>query len=297
LLDRAALAAAFTQPTGYEVIDQNANYSDLATTNEPDGSLVAYWQKGDGVDNGVFYSSLSRSSTNPTAPWTVPMRLTSTSDLTMAPSLAVDTNGHMDVLFHQAVPDGGQPAPPSADPQVGVTLASGVGGSSIAQLPELTFSNGLFFPNQDTAVVGGTATGQATILNRGPVSAQVTIDSYVGLPTGGTKINTQTITLGAGSTYNYSQAFPISAGTQTYSVHVTSATGEAVTTDDDTSAATLVGLPDITIASFTAAAPGAVPGQPYTLTADVKNLGGTAIGPFDVTLYSGDPRFPQTAAP
>lgn len=296
LLDRATTAAAFAQTSGYEVIDQNANYSDLQTTNEPDGSLVAYWQKGDGVDNGVFYSSLSRSSTNPTAPWTAPIRLTSTSDLTMAPSLAIDTNGHMDVLFHEAVPDGGQPAPPSADPQVGVTLAAGVGGSSIAQLPELTFSNGLFFPNQDLAVAGSNATGQATILNSGPVAAQVTIDSYVGLPTSGTKINTQTITLGPGSTYNYSQAFPVSAGSQTYSVHVTSATGEAVTTDDDTSTATLVGLPDLTIASFTGPNPPPAPGQSYTLTADVKNLSSAAIPAFDVTLYSGDPRFPNVPA-
>ena len=294
LLDRATTAAGYAQPTGFEQITHDANYSNIQTTNAPDGSLVAYWQKGDGVDNGVFYSSLTRSSASPSAPWTVPMRLTSTTDLTMTPSLAVDplNGGNMDLLFHQAVPDGGQPAPPSPDPQVGVTLASGVGSSSLKQLPELTFSNGLFFPNQDMAAAGGSATGDATILNRGPVAAQVTIDSFVGLPAGGTLINTQQITLGPGSTYNYSQLFPISAGSQTYSVRVTSATGEAVTTDDDISAATLTGLPDITIASFgPSAAP--QPGQPFTLTADVKNLSNAPIGAFDVTLYSGDPHFPQ----
>ena len=293
LLDRATTAAAFAPPVGFEEISHDATYSSLQTTNEPDGTLVAYWQKGDGVDNGVFYSSLSRSPANPSAPWTTPMRLTSTGDLTLTPSVAVDTNGHMDVLFHQAIPDGGQPAPPSPDPQVGLTLALGVGSSNLAALPELTFSNGLFFPNQDLAVAGSIATGQATILNRGVASAQVTIDSFVGLPTGGTLINTRQITLGPGSTYNYSQLFPLSAGSQTYSVRVTSATGEAVTTDDDVSAATLTGLADIAIASLTPSVP-PQPGQPITLTADVRNLSTVPVGAFDVTLYSGDPHFPQT---
>ena len=287
LLDRPTSPANFAQPTGTEQLDQNANFSHLQTTNAPDGSLVAYWQKGDGVDNGVFYSTLADAS----LPWTTPTALTSTTDLTMAPSLAVDTNGHMDVLFDQRTPEGGQPGG-SPDPQVGVTLEPGVGSSNIAQLPELSFSNGLFFSHEDAAPAGSSQLGQAVILNSGAASAQVTINSYVGTPASGTLVNTRTITLGAGHTYNYSQLFNVAAGLQTYSVQVISATGEAVTTADDISSATLNGLADLS-ATLTPSDPAPHPGEQITLAAVVSNNTGVNLGAFDVTLYSGDPRFPN----
>jgi len=287
LLDRPTTPANFAQPTGTEQISQDANFSRLQTTNKPDGSLVAYWQNGDGVDNGVFYSALPSAS----SPWTAPMPLTSTTDLTMAPSLAVDTNGHMDVLFDQRAPEGGQ-AGSSPDPQVGVALAPGVGSSNIAQLPELSFSNGLFFSHADALPAGSTALGQAVILNSGTVPAQVTINSYVGTPATGTLVKSQAINLGAGHTYNYSQLFTVAPGLQTYSVQVISATGEAVSTADDISSATLNGLADLSTA-LTASDPAPKPGEPVTLAAVVSNNTGVNLGAFDVTLYSGDPRFPN----
>lgn len=287
LLDRPTAPANFGQPTGTEQISQGANFSRLQTTNEPDGSLVAYWQNGDGVDNGVFYSALPSAS----SPWSAPMPLTSTTDLTMAPSLAVDTNGHMDVLFDQRVPEGGQGGG-SPDPQVGVTLAPGVGSSNIAQLPELSFSNGLFFSHADALPAGSSALGQAVILNSGAAPAQVTINSYVGTPATGTLVKSQVINLGPGHTYNYSQLFTVAPGPQTYSVQVISATGEAVTTADDISSATLTGLADLS-ATLSPSDPAPKPGEPITLKAVVSNNTSVNVGAFDVTLYSGDPRFPN----
>lgn len=293
LLDRSTDPTTFANPTGVEQIAAGANYSAVQTTSEADGSLVAYWQQADGVNNGVFYSVLNRSSASPSAPWSVPTTLTSTTDLTMYPSLAIDTNGHMDVLFDQRTPEGGTAASPSQAPPVGVTLAAGVGSSNLAQLPELSFSTPLFFQNATALTAGSSAVGQATIFNSGLATAQVTVNSFVGLPGTGTQIDTRQITLSPGNTYSYSQLFPISAGQQTYSVQVISATGEAITTSDDVSSVTLAGLPNITVNSLTTVTQSPQPGQQITLVADIANTSTSPIGGFDVTLYQGDPLFPQ----
>ena len=294
LFNRPGTKDQFGSPTPVEQIAQDGNFSHLRTTNSGDGSLVAYWQLGDGVSNGVFESTLARSVANPSLPWSTPTRLTSTTDLTQNPSLAVDTGGKLDVLYEDSVPKG-EAAPASVtDIPVGVPMAPGVGSSSVAMLPELTFTNGLYFPYQDKAVVGSNTTGQATITNRGAIAAQVTVESFVGTPDIGTLIDTRRVNISAGGSYSYSQTFPVSAGSQTYSVRVSSATGEAISTDDDVSTATLNGLPDIAILSLTPSVGAPNPGQQVMLTAEVQNLGSVAVGPFDVVLYSGDRRFPQT---
>ncbi|MFI5377950.1 MAG: CARDB domain-containing protein [Tepidisphaerales bacterium] len=299
LWNRFSTPANFGQPSGIEEIAQDANYSHLRTTTDQQlGMLVAYWQQGDGANNAVFESTLVRNGDQPAAPWSAPMRLTSTTDLTQSPSVAIESNltsglTVFQTLFDQQTPDGGTPAGTSHDPAVGVTLAPGVGSSSYTTLPELSFSNGLHFPYQDAAVVGGTSVGQATIYNSGLAVSNVTINWYSGTPATGTLLGTQQITLSPGNSYVFSQPFPIGAGMQTYSVHVSSAQGEEVTTTDDTSKTTLNGLPDLTIASLTPSDTTPVAGEAITLAADVSNLSGVAVGPFAVTLYSGDPRFPQ----
>lgn len=278
-----------------EQIAHNENFSHLSATNAPDGSLVAYWQQGDGVTNGVFESTLSRSMTNPTLPWTAPTPLTSTTDLTLSPSVAVDTNGNYQVLYHDRVAAGAaQPAvgATAAQTPVGVPLASGVGSSSVAEAPNLVFSNGLHFPFQDNAVAGSSITGFATILNNGLAPAQATVDSFVGLPNGGTMINSRQITLAPGDTFQYSQAFPISAGQQTYSVQVFLSPAPA-SVPGLVSSAMLDGLPDLAVVSLAPSAANPKVGQSIMLTADVKNLSNVAVGAFDVTLQSGDPLFPQ----
>ena len=297
LYNRLGTKAQFGSITPVEQIAQDGNFSHLRTTNAGDGSLVAYWQLGDGVSNGVYASVLARSAANPSLPWSAPTRLTSTTDLTMAPSLAIDANGAFDVLYADQVAKGAAGPAGVSDMPVGVPMAPGVGSSSMAVLPELTFSNGLFFPLQDSAAVGTNTTGQATIVNRGLAPALVTINWYSGTPDNGTLLGTAKITLGAGKSYDFVQPFPVAAGQQTYSVQVSSANGEAVSTADDVSTATLNGLPDISVASLTKVLPFGPPvaGQSLSLSADVKNLSTATVGPFDVTLYSGDPRFPQTA--
>lgn len=304
LYNRPTAPAAFTQPAGVEQISQGANFTHLSTTNAADGSLVLYWLREDGINNGVFLSVLSRSSTNPSAAWSTPDPLTSTSNLTLAPSLAVDTDGRFQVLYDHIVPQSnGQPrtpAPPTQEPQVGVPLEPGVGSTSFALLPQLEFASQLGFPaldsgSKDAAGLGvsGNSMGQAIIVNRGQNAAQVTIDAYVGMPATGTKINTQQITLSPGASYHYSQMFPISAGTQTYSVLLTSATGEAIPAASEISTVTITGLPELAVVSLAPSVPKPLAGQPITLTADIKNLSNTAVGAFDVSLSGGDPRFPQ----
>ena len=304
LYNRPTTPAAFTQSAGVEQISQGANFAHLSTTNTADGSLVAYWLREDGINNGVFLSVLSRSSTSPSAAWSTPDPLTSTSNLTLAPSLAVDTDGRFQVLYDHIVPQSnGQtrtPAPPTLEPQVGVPLVPGVGSTSFALLPQLAFGSQLGFPvldsgSKDAAGLGisGNSMGQAVIVNRGQAAAQVTIDAYVGMPATGTKIGTQQITLSAGASYHYSQMFPISAGMQTYSVLLTSATGEAIPSASEISTITINGLPDLAVVALTPSAPNPQAGQTITLTADVKELSNIAVGAFDVSLSSGDPRFPQ----
>ncbi len=279
-----------------EQIAGGQNYTALRTTNAPDGSLVAYWQQEDGITNGVYESTLARTTANPSAPWSTPIRLTSTTNLTLDPSVAVDTTGQFQTLYNTGVPTGGTASTAPTDPAVGVTLAPGAGGSSIAStLPELTFTTGLTFPSQSLAVVGNTVTGTATILNRGAGPATATVTWYAGTPTTGTLLGTRTITLAAGDSYAFSAPFTVAAGTQAYSVKVAATTAEAVTTADDVSTATLTGLPDLSIPSLTATDANPTPGETVLLTADVHDAGGQAVGPFAVTLYAGDPRFPQTA--
>src|SRR6185312_3665378 len=109
-----------------------------------------------------------------------------------------------------------------------------------------------------------------------------------------TLINSRHITLSPGGSYNFSQAFPVAAGQQTYSVLVSTPSGEAVSTDDDLSTATLNGLPDLVMISLAPQFGTPLPGQTVTMIATVQNTSNAAVGPFDVELFSGDPRFPQS---
>ena len=175
----------FLNPSSIEQIDQDGNYSHLRVTNAPNRSLVAYWQQGDGTTNGVYASMLNRTVDIRTIPWTKPERLSTTTDLTQVPSVAIDMDWTFQSLFFQSTPDGGTAADPSTGPQVGVVLADGVGSTSMTASPSLDFSNGLHFAYQDTATSGGTATGEATIVNDGMATTDITLNWYAGTPDAG----------------------------------------------------------------------------------------------------------------
>ncbi len=100
------------------------------------------------------------------------------------------------------------------DLSVGTPMVAGVASSSIQNLPQLTFTQGLTFPvvSQTQAAVGSQITGTAIVANRGLASASVTVTAYDGLPGTGTAISSQSFNLLPGATYNVSQIFTVLAG-------------------------------------------------------------------------------------
>ena len=251
LYDRPTTIGGFTAQATLVQIASGANYTGLRLTSAPSGSLVAYWGQSDGVVNQVFESTLA----SPTSAWTTPTQLTDDPNVAMEPTAAVDTNGTLQVLYDNVVPYGSTSAGNPTDPSVGAPMVSGVASSSVQDLPQLGFSSGLDFGYQTAAPTGASVTGQATVINRGLTSASVTISAYVGLPTGGTLVHTQTITLAAGASYTVSQAFTVAAGTQTYSLQLTTSGGQAFDTSEDLTTATLTGAGDLTALSLTPSDP------------------------------------------
>ena len=95
--------------------------------------------------------------------------------------------------------------------------------------------------------------GHATVVNTGAGPAVVEIDFYNGIPgQGGTQFDTETVNLAPGTSFDINEAFSVADGPKDYSVMVTAVgTGEAITTADDVTTASLSGLADLTVTSVT----------------------------------------------
>ena len=86
----------------------------------------------------------------------------------------------------------------------------------------------------------------------------------------------------------------MSDGATTYSLEAISADPETDPFAVHITSAVLTGLPDISITQVGNDIPGPHPGGFAVLTPVVQNNGTSDLGPVDVTVYLGDPRFPQT---
>jgi CARDB len=289
LFERPATTAGFTTQLPAVQLATDSNFSSLRTTNAPTGALVAYWEQSDGQINQIFETTIMQGVA------TTPTQLTDDPNVAMEPSVAVDSNGVVQVLYDNDILFGGTSQGSPTDPTVGAPMTSGVASSSIQDLPQLTFTTGLSFPstNQTSAASGTQVTGTAVIANRGLASTTVTISAYDGLPTGGTLVGTQSVFLLPGATYNVSQVFTVQAGLTTYSLQLSTTTGQAFDTTENLSSTTLSGLVDLGNVEIANDANGVSPGGSYILQATFANLSNIAAGPFAVTLYSGDPLSPQ----
>ena len=292
LFNRIATTATFGSSQPVVQLASNANFSGLHTASAPSGAMVVYWQQSDGQSDQIEEATvLNGVESGPT-------QLSDDPNLATKPSIAVDGSGTVQVLYDNTIPYGGSSQGTTSDPQVGTPLASGVFSSSVQDLPQLTFTSGLSFGIQSGAVAtsGSTVTGTAVVANRGLVAAGVTITAYDGVPgtTGATVVGTPvTINLQPGASYSYSQAFTVLAGTNSYSVQLTTSGSQAFNTTENTSTTTLTGLVDLVATSLTDDVQSPPQGSAQTLQGTIQNDSNLAAGPFTVTLYQGDPLSPQ----
>ena len=100
------------------------------------------------------------------------------------------------------------------------------------------------------AITGATATGSATIINRGLVATDVSIEYLQGPLDAPTVLETRTVHLSPGATFDASFDYPIVAGEELYSVRLSTADAELVGADDNISSYTLNGLPDLQLVSL-----------------------------------------------
>lgn len=293
LYHRPALTNGFGTSLPAVQIAANANFSGLRTANTPSGALVVVWQQSDGQTNQIFQSTIVQGSAS------TPVQVTSSQDIAKSPAVAVDGDGKLQVLYENEAVYGGTAHGSPTDPSVGTPVAAGVASSSAQMLPQFSFASPLEFPveQRTAAPIGSQITGSAVITNRGLAAASVTITAYNGAVGVGSVAGTKTITLQPGATYDYSQAFTVQPGTTTYSVKLTTSSAQAFNnTTENLSTATLSGLADVSAVSLTNDVAFPSPGTGQLLYGTVKNEGATPVGPFTVTLYSGDPRTPQTPA-
>ena len=291
LFNRPATIAGFAVSQPVVQLASGANFSGLRTTSSPSGAMVVYWQQSTGQADQIEEATvLNGVESGPT-------QISDDPNVATSPSLAVDGSGTMQVLYDNSIPYGGSSQGTTSDPQVGAPLASGVFSSSVQDLPQLTFTSGLSFQidSASAAASGSSVTGTAVIANRGLVAANVTISAFDGIPgSGGIAVGTpQMVTLQPGASYTVSQAFTVLAGTNTYSLQLTTSGGQAFDTTEDLSSATLSGLADLVAINLTDNAQSPQPGSAQTLQAMVLNASTTPVGLFSVTLYQGDPLSPQ----
>ncbi len=114
----------------------------------------------------------------------------------------------------------------------------------------------------------------------------------------------QRIYLGAGHTYDVTHSFTVLAGTTSYSIQVSAVDAndqpvqeEEISTVDHVTTATLVGLPNVTVAGVSVSNPTPTDGQTVQVMVDVRNVSNQAVGGFQVSLYRGDPRLASDADP
>ena len=233
-------------------------------TTDPHGNLVAYWQQANGIDNNDWAADYDPSPTSGTPAWSQPFELTNNPDAAIEPTLAVDTNGKLEVAYDHQVPLGSTAGGSATDPTIsGLTVAGSVMTSSIAPLPEFSFTRAMSFPYQSNAASGTQATADAEIINRGIAGSDVTIQFYNGLPSqGGTLLGSQMVYLSPGQSYDVQHAFMVLPGSHVYAINLVAPNGqEEITTADDTSSATLDGLADLTVSSVSLSRPDASLGR------------------------------------
>jgi hypothetical protein len=285
LYDRLSTSDGFANVAGVEVVGQDGNYSHIRTTNLPDGSLVASWKNGDGVINDIFAATLSPSGATA---WSTPMQLTQGSTIEQRPSVAVEPDGKMQVLYEVAQAGTGDAPATDAPP-----MAEGVGGTTAVALPEIGFTKHLDFDEEQLAIAGATSTGRATVVNRGLATTDVSIEYLRGPLEAPTVLGTRTVRLSPGATFDASFDYPIVQGDELYSVRISTADPELVGSDDNISSYTLSGRPDLQLVSLQLQNPIQPPSASNPLVARVRNLSNLPIGAFSVDFRSGDELYPQ----
>jgi hypothetical protein len=299
LYARTTAAAGFGQAAAAIEVDADGNYSGLAVTNTPDGSLLAYWQNSDGQINDVYSSKLAANGT-----WSQPVRLTAGSEIEQAPSLAADADGSYAVVYEKraaaTIPEFPnqvpQPTPVYGQP-LALTVAGEVGTVVLQNRPELSFARQMFFPAQDQAAQGGQAVAKATVVNTGLADATVLLEflEYPVVQAGEPVVlGSQQIFLKAGSSTELSHAFLVKPGEVTYGFRVSPmGSSEALSGTDNVSTATLTGKVDIAVVSVTPSVADPKAGQAITLNVVVKNLSSVATGSFGLGLFEDDPTTPN----
>jgi hypothetical protein len=304
LYNRPSTSADFTSPAIVETVAQGTSFSFLHTVPDPQGGLIVYWQANNGLTDNVYSALLGPT---PGSAWSRPQRLTSSDQLEFTPSLAIDTDGTYQVVYHAVSPatTSFSPPPPPAPPPdhpVGIPGIDGVGTSSVRLLPELGFTQPLSFPQHEPvfvnhqtlgngAVSGTQLEARAQIVNRGPVGTPVLIEYFDGDPNqGGVIVDSQKIFLGAGNTYDLKHNFLVHPGKATYAVRLSTPGGqEVIGTSDNVSTAVLQGGPDLTVTGVTLSDANPVEGETVQVKVAVANLSDQKIKPFAVALTQGDP--------
>jgi hypothetical protein len=189
--------------------------------------------------------------------------------------------------------------------RVGAPVGAGVASSSVQSLPELTFTQTMFFPYrdqplgnapaaEDTAPSGAQVVADAQIKNRGPAGSYVRLDYFLGLPGSGSEVllGLDKVYLSPGQTYDISHPFPVKQGTHTYAIRASALGGQEVTGPTGrVTSATLIGMADVDVAGLTLSDPAPYGGKTVTVTAEIDNLSDQAVGPFTAAFYQGDPNF------
>jgi uncharacterized repeat protein (TIGR01451 family) len=291
LVDRVSPEAGWTQPATVQTVAQGAHFSNLRMTRDASGGLIAYWQASDGNDNSVWGSRFDPGPSGP-ASWSSPFQLTNNTDAAVEPTLAVDTNGRLQVAYDHQVPVGQQGDGTSTDPSIAGRVVSGdVMTSSVRLLPELSFSRVMSFPYRDQAASGTQAVADAQIVNCGLAATDVSIQFYDGLPDQkGTLVGTRKVHLSPGQTYDVEQPYDVLDGSHVYAMEPAAAGGvEMIGTDDNTSSVSLVGLTDLTVAGVTLSDPTPHGGEVVTVTVKVQNLSDHPVNNVAVSLALADP--------
>jgi hypothetical protein len=299
LVHRAAWDNRFATPTAVQVVAEKATFSELRTLPNPDGGLMAYWQQANGGQNDVFASQLS-----PPGPggsiWSLPTQLTFGDIQELSPTIAFDVDEGdepvLQLLYHQKQPLDRPAAPIPPTTSDGVPMKSDVNASRLRALPELGFSRPLTFPAVTMAPAGSETPGEATVVNRGLAGTEVLVKYSRTLGAQTTRLDTQTIFLGPGRSFDLAYPFIVEAGNQTFSVEVTAVDTrghEMVGTKDNVTQAVVAGATELVLTAFAIDGVAPVAGKQVTLTAQVSNVSDLDIGaPFNVALWLGDPSAP-----
>jgi hypothetical protein len=292
LLDRITPQGSWTAPATLETVSTGAHFSQIQMTTDSHGNLVAYWQQSNGIDNNAWAASYVPTPSSGKPAWSTPYQVTNNPDAAIEPTLAVDTDGKLQVAYDHQVPLGSQAGGNATDPTItGLAVAGGVMTGSITPLPEFSFTRPMSFPYQSNAAGGTQATADAEIINRGIVASDVTIEFFNGLPQGGTLLGSETVHLSPGQSFDVQHPFTVLPGGNTYSIFLVAPGGkEEITTADDTSSATLDGLADLTVSSVTLSDPTPHSGETVNVSVLVSNLSNIPVNaPFGVTLTQGNP--------